>query len=424
MYLGENIVLALEGLLSNKMRALLTMLGIIIGIGSVIGIVTVGDSISASVTTEMQSLGATNIMVAVRAKDSEAMGGPMAAMATGTMSENDKISDEMLETFEERYKDSISAVSLSTSGGSGKVKEGNLYANITLTGVNEGFAPANNLNMLNGRFLREGDLKSKRYVAVVSDKLVNNIFQKNEDPLGKEIKLSMNDTINTFVIVGVYKHEEIAMLGMSSASEKDVRTNLYIPATTCNLITGSGSGYPNITVMASEGVDTVAFAADIKSFFNVYYKNNTKYEINTMSMETMMSTVTSMLGTISIAVAVIAAISLVVGGVGVMNIMLVSVTERTREIGTRKALGARNASIRVQFVVEAVIICGIGGLLGILLGVIIGYIGSSLLGFAALPSISIIIIAVLFSMMIGVFFGYYPANKAASLDPIEALRYE
>ena len=177
-------------------------------------------------------------------------------------------------------------------------------------------------------------------------------------------------------------------------------------------------------IMAGTDVDAAKFTEDTKKFFNTFYTNNTRYEIGAVSMEAMMSTMTDMLGIISIAVAVIAGISLLVGGIGVMNIMLVSVTERTREIGTRKALGARNSAIRTQFIVEAVIICAIGGIIGILTGIGLGYLGSYLLGSPGFPSIFIILIAVLFSMIIGVFFGYYPANKAAKLDPIEALRYE
>ena len=138
----------------------------------------------------------------------------------------------------------------------------------------------------------------------------------------------------------------------------------------------------------------------------------------------MLSTMAEMMSTVKLAVAAIASISLLVGGIGVMNIMLVSVTERTREIGIRKALGATNNNIRIQFVVESVIVCLIGGVIGILLGAVLGYVGSSLLSEACLPRPSYIALAVGFSMAIGVFFGYYPANKAARLDPIEALRYE
>ena len=141
-------------------------------------------------------------------------------------------------------------------------------------------------------------------------------------------------------------------------------------------------------------------------------------------MESMTESMSDMIGTVSIAISFIAGISLLVGGIGVMNIMLVSVTERTREIGTRKALGATNNNIRLQFVVESVIICLIGGAIGILLGAIMGYVGSGLLHNAVLPSVGSIVLAFSFSLAVGVFFGYYPANKAAKMDPIEALRYE
>jgi len=418
----ENIKLAIEGLKSNKMRSLLTMLGIIIGIGSVIAIVTVGNSMTDSVSASMQSLGATNIMVNVQEMDQEDERGP--TTNTSSIDESDLITDEMIDKYLEIYGDNIEAISLSSSGGSGKAKEGRLYANVTLTGVNEGYVTANNINMTSGRFVKEGDIKSNRYVAVVSDKLVNNMFSPNEDPLGQEIKVTMDDSIQTFTIVGVYKYEQTMLMGGSSSSEKDIRTDLYIPITTCKKLASEDKGYQYLTVMLTTDADSEKAVNDTKDFFNTYYKNSTKYEIDVMSMESMMSSVTSMMSTISIAVAVIAGISLIVGGVGVMNIMLVSVTERTREIGTRKALGARNASIRVQFVVEAIIICGIGGLIGIAAGITLGYLGSTLLGFPGFPSIAIIVIAVLFSMLIGVFFGYYPANKAARLDPIEALRYE
>ena len=143
-----------------------------------------------------------------------------------------------------------------------------------------------------------------------------------------------------------------------------------------------------------------------------------------MTMESVVESMTEMLSTISLAIAAIAGISLLVGGIGVMNIMLVSITERTREIGTRKALGATNGSIRLQFITEAIVLCLVGGAIGIVLGIAIAAVGTNMLGYAVSPSVAGIVLAVSFSVFIGVSFGYYPANKAAKLNPIEALRYE
>ena len=428
MYLRENIFLALEGLKANKMRALLTMLGIIIGIGSVIGIMTVGDSLSSSVTSSMSELGATNIIVILREKPEDDSfrnnaPGPVMMRAGGSdIAEADRITDEMLERFQEIYGSDITSISLSSQSGSGKAEDGRLYANITIYGANGGYASSNNVDILEGRFIQDNDIKTSRSVAVVSDKFVNNMFS-GKSPLGQEVKISIGNTLEIFSIIGVYKHVDDMMMGFSNVSEKDTRTNFYIPISTAQRITSADKGYSSFTVTAKPGTDINSFTENVSSFFNTFYKNS-KYEVYAFSLESIMSTMNSVMSTLTIAVAVIAAISLVVGGIGVMNIMLVSVTERTREIGTRKALGGRNSAIRAQFVVEAIIICAIGGLFGILLGAGLGYIGSSLLGFPSFPTSYSIIIAVMFSMLIGVFFGYYPANKAAKLDPIEALRYE
>ena len=261
-------------------------------------------------------------------------------------------------------------------------------------------------------------------VCVVSDKFVNNMFDSDvKKALGSEVRVETASGKYRFLIVGVYKYE-MTMLNISFAAEKDVSTSLFIPLSTAKYLSGADSGFSSITVQANDDEDCSSLAKKMEDFLNRYYKNNESYRVTSLSMESMIESMNSIMNTLSIAISVIAAISLLVGGIGVMNIMLVSVTERTREIGTRKALGATNANIRLQFVAESAMLCLVGGILGIILGTVMGYVGSNLLGAPNLPSFSSIALAVGFSLAVGIFFGYYPASKAAKLDPIEALRYE
>ena len=419
--LYENILLAISGLRANKMRALLTMLGIIIGIGSVIGIVMVGDSMTNSMTSSLQEMGANTVQISLQQRESE----------NGTsysvyMDEEDYINDEMIEAFLQDYGDVVESVSLQEIMGSGRVTEGHRYANVSISGVNSGYQSANHLTMLGGRFIGDKDNKGVKNVAVVSDRLVNNMFGQGQNPLGKEIKVNCGKEQYTFTIIGVYQYEQNAIMAMmgAAASDADITTDLFIPIQTEWKLTGTIEGYYYINVMTKQGTDSRALAQDFQDYFNRFYTRNQDFQIMAISLDSVIDQYASMMGTVQVAIAVIAAISLLVGGIGVMNIMLVSVTERTREIGTRKALGAKNSAIRMQFIVESVIICLIGGIIGIIFGMLLGYAGASLLGFPAHPSVDAILIAVCFSMAIGVFFGYYPANKAAKLDPIEALRYE
>ncbi|MCL2235219.1 MAG: ABC transporter permease [Defluviitaleaceae bacterium] len=422
MFLWENVKLALEGLRANKMRSLLTMLGIIIGISAVIAIVTVGGAMTDVVTEQMHSIGANNIQVTLHPRGGTDLTVGFGGAPTAPL-ESDLMTDEMIERFRDLHHPQITAMGLTRPVGNGWAGEGQVLVNVSVVGVNAGFGQTNNINMLGGRFISEADVLSRRYTATISNYLAEELFE-GADPLGQEIRINIGGDTDVFMVVGVYEHVAMGLPIPGMGAFGSDRTDFYIPITTANLLTRSGGGHQSFVVMVEPDVEISSFVRHILDFFSPLYSYNPRFTVAALPMDTILGVTETIMDTLAIAVAVIAGISLVVGGVGVMNIMLVSVTERTREIGTRKALGARSSAIRVQFVVEAVIICAIGGILGVVLGMVLGYFGSLLLENPSLPSVSIIFIAVGFSMLIGLFFGYYPANKAAKLDPIEALRYE
>ncbi len=413
----DNIRLAFASLFANKLRALLTMLGIIIGIGAVIGIVTVGDSLTGSITDSMNSMGASNITVSLQRKSSTDQGALL--FGRSNPEAKDLITPTMIEEYKSQFGDQIDTIALSRQMGSGQVEVEENSANITITGVNGDYKTVANPTMLYGRFVQDSD--NQRMLAVVSDVFVEEIFPGQQNVLGESFDVVVNNAILRFYIVGVYEYQSEGMISMDNS---DPVTTAYIPVEAARKLLGESEGYQSLTVVGASGQDNTALMEQTEDFFASYYTHNNSYTIAASSLESMMSTLTEMLDTIKLAVAAIAAISLLVGGIGVMNIMLVSITERTREIGVRKALGAPNSAIRVQFITESVVICLAGGALGIAVGIALGAWGAGMLGYPARPSISAIAIAVGFSMAIGVFFGYYPANKAAKLDPIEALRYE
>ncbi|HIX04903.1 MAG TPA: ABC transporter permease [Candidatus Fournierella pullicola] len=417
----DNIRMAFASLWANKMRALLTMLGIIIGIGSVIAIVTVGDSLSGSLTDSLQSFGVGNITVSLQQKsESGSAGGAVRMFSMAQPSEEDLITDAMLEEYSAAYGENIYAISLESSLGAGTVGGGEDTATVQVTGVNAQYADANELDLLCGRFVKDSD--GERQLAVVSDLACQTLFGRADaSVLGQSFQVTVGGKLLTFYVAGVYEYDDSGYFSMTG---EDPVTEMYISLAAAQKLGEADEGFQNFTVVAASGTDTAAFLEKTEAFFSSFYTRNESWTVTATSMESLIEEMTSMLNTVKLAISAIAAISLLVGGIGVMNIMLVSITERTREIGTRKALGARRSDIRLQFITEAVVICLVGGALGVALGVGLGSVGASLLGYAAKPSPSAILVAVGFSMAIGVFFGYYPANKAAKLDPIDALRYE
>lgn len=405
------------------------MLGIIIGIGSVIGIMTVSSSLTSSISTSFQEMGANNITVGLKQVSEEtetySNGMKFGSMGrTSSIDEDDRITDEMLSELKSTFSDEIDAISVSESVGSGSIVSGENSASISITGINEEYFESDDVTLLAGRYITSEDISGNKKVIMISDLAVDNIFDGDtESALWQKISVEIDGEYTYYYVVGVYEYESNSEF--SSSSDEDTTTSAYIPISTGKEQLHSDDGYEKFTVVTATTVSSVSdFADQIERFFQSYYNDNEDYEISTTTMESMTESMTSMIETVSIAIAFIAGISLLVGGIGVMNIMLVSITERTREIGTRKALGAKNGSIRVQFIVESMIMCLMGGILGILLGFGIGAVASEILGYSATVPAVAILVSVGFSMVIGLFFGYYPANKAAKMDPIEALRYE
>ena len=418
----DNIMLALSSLKANKMRALLTMLGIIIGISSVIGIVTVGESMTGSFTDEMSSFGANNITVSlVEKSSSNGYSEDFFLFGPSEPSEQDLITSAMIDEFTNAYGNQIKAIGISETMTSTAANNKEATSKVTITGANSGMQEVDSIKLISGRYIKESDLDDAKNICVISDITAKKLFGTTFDVIGKTFDVTINNTKQTFYVVGIYEYSKdiVASLGNS-----EITTTMYVPLSTAKQYNHSFEGYQSFTIIGNSDVNTNDLANNIQNFFASFYTRNNTYTVEASSLQSVIDSMTKMMGTMTMAISAIAAISLLVGGIGVMNIMLVSITERTREIGTRKALGATEWTIRFQFIIESIVICIIGGILGIALGLLMGYVGANALGYAVKPSISTCMLAVGFSMTIGIFFGYYPASKAAKLDPIEALRYE
>ena len=414
MLIWENFLLALVGIKSNKMRSLLTMLGIIIGISAVIAIVSIGNSLSKSLENDMKSWGMQNLSVNVAYRSVENEEGMYE-----DPNPTDMLTLKQLLEFREAFLDKVEAISFSKSGSSDGVRVGRSEVSVTVEGTNEGYSVIKKIKLNKGRYINVGDIERGANIIVIPLSMAEKI-NASGDVIGKELKLTINEQMFAFTIVGIYDDKEKA--GEGFMGYQDTPT-VYIPVSVMGEI-NNDMNYNYFDVMPKTSVDSNVLTSEITDYFDEIYKANKKWHCEVYNAQKDMDDLMGSMDKIKFAIAVIAGISLLVGGIGVMNIMLVSVTERTREIGVRKALGAKRGFIKTQFIVEAMIICAIGGIIGVILGLSISVVVAMVMKNPVVISIPTIIISVLFSMSIGVFFGYYPANKASKLDPIEALRYE
>ncbi|MCM1329431.1 MAG: ABC transporter permease [Ruminococcus sp.] len=419
MNLLENIKLALTSLKSNKMRAVLTMLGIIIGISSIIMITTLGNIMQKSITDTINSQGGSNLV-----------GFQLATKPDATrdyIMTDDFITEEMISNVDERFSEEIKGTVINYDTNSAKTRFRHEDLDLVVYSVSPGYIYQSSYEMVAGRYITDKDVTRMLNVCVISDKQAEKLYGSVKGAIGQVLNIKMLEGSYDFTVVGIYEYKMTAMMSaMVNTMGEDWNNEVYVPYTTVAKINNDPDPcFYYYYVIVNDEVDPTKFCEEVTDYMNSrFYRSNDSVEIMYATMESQMEMINQVLGIVSMVIAIIAGVSLVVGGIGVMNIMLVSVTERTREIGVRKALGAPNSAIRSQFIIESVIICLIGGIIGIIGGILLGNVAGIIVGTVAPPSVGAIILAVSFSMAIGVFFGYYPANRAAKLDPIEALRYE
>ena len=400
----ENIAMALSAIRINKMRSFLTMLGIIIGIGSVIAIVSIGDSMRGVLADQYKNVGVNRAMLYP------------SWYAIENFRDSDYFTLDEMERYKEVFADEIEYMDsnyyLQTEATSGRNK-----VKFSFQGIDYNYKDVQPVNMIYGRFLNQGDILARNSNVVLEEKGALKLFGTS-DAIGRTFRMEVYGTIMDFNVIGVYKKEVSALEAlMQMGNTQEVG---FIPYT---VLTWPNDIFSALNFYAKEGVDMNALS-DKMLQYTAKLKEREPYQFTFDSASQQMSSMDSMMQTMSVAVGAIAAISLLVGGIGIMNIMLVSVTERTREIGIRKALGARTKDVLVQFLTEAAIISALGGIVGVMVGVGIVSAGGALIGIRTVISPGVIVMAVLFSALIGIFFGLYPASKAAKKDPIDALRFE
>lgn len=406
MDLAELITESSSTLKLNKIRTGLAMLGVIIGIGSVIALVSLGQASQKAITDQIQSLGSNLLTISPGFQTS---GGVRGSGSMQTLTYDD--AKAIMESPEITVIDKVSAEYSSR----GQVVAGKNNTNTSVTGILPDYAEIRSLQLQSGSFITDRHINSLAKVAILGPSTVADLFGENSIPVGQTIRINGQ----VFSVVGV----TVAKGGSGFNNPDDL---ILIPLTTAQKLLFGVSYVSSISVSAVNEESMAQAEEEITRLLLRRHKINNaeSADFRISSQEDILSTVSSVTTTFTTLLSGIAAISLVVGGIGIMNIMLVTVTERTREIGLRKALGAKRKFIIAQFLTEAVMITFIGGVIGAIIGISISYLFSKTMNLPFVVSLESILVAFAVSAGVGILFGWYPARKASLLQPIEALRYE
>ena len=405
--LFEYIKMAVQNIRANKGRSFLTMLGIIIGIASVIAIVSIGEGTKNQMNSEIDGIGGGQIAVSV---------------SNDAITESEFITAEDVQAV--REIDTVEGVNVSESY-DGETVTGKGNFSIMLTAEGPDAKLLNNSEMKYGNYFGENEIEEGKNVCVISDADAKRLFG-TDDVVGMNLDITCYDSSKSFRIMGVTTQKENGTFVSYTYDGMPVTVN--IPYSSMEDLVGATDEFYSLTIQGDKTLDSQIIADQVVHILEKRHQCAGEEYFQVQSFQDVMQSMNEMLGMVTAFISFVAGISLLVGGIGVMNIMLVSVTERTREIGIRKSLGAKTSSIMLQFLAEAAILTVIGGLIGIILGILAAYgicsVISGSIGMTIIPGISptVIFVATLFSCAVGVFFGIYPAKKAARLSPIEALR--
>ena len=416
MNLTESLKIAIKCIKANWLRSVLTMLGIIIGITSVIMIVGAGTGVRDYIVGLIEDMGSNAVLVSVDATQA---------------SDNDFITLEDVENIKTKVSGVDRCSPMLMGFGQATIDKTATEATVMMVGVNSDvqFAMTNTCEY--GRFFTDEEYAANAPIAVMGLESAKNVFGY-EDATNESITVSSSGKSMKIKVCGVANIDAMAnSLGgggnigqmFQSGSDKPVIA-LFLPCTTLTQITGASSNLSSVFVIAEEGADYDAVGNAAVNYLKAAHGNYSKGMYTAQNMATYIEIVDIIMQVLTAFIACVGAISLLVGGIGVMNIMLVSVTERTREIGIRKSLGAKTRVITMQFLTESIILCLIGGIIGVVLGISGAFAACAVIDIQPKISVWLVLLALLFSSGVGLFFGIYPARKAAQLSPIDALRSE